>query len=496
MKLKVKDMDIATGRIQVAILNEKTASRMDLHIGDRLFLKNGKKTTIAVLDIAESLKGVPLDRIGLFEETLDALKAKDGDTIDFIPARKPKSLKYIHRKLDGYSLRQHEIDAIVQDIVENHLTDVELTGFLTANYIRGMTMKEIAMLTKSMAHSGVRLRFKNKYVMDFHSIGGVPGNRTTPIVIPIVAAAGLLIPKTSSRAITSPAGTADTLEVITSVILSKKKLESIAKKVGAFMVWGGAINLAPADDKIIAVEHPLNIDPEGQMIASIMAKKHSVSATHMVLEIPVDKFGKIKNRAEANALKRKFVTIGKTLNIHVEVMITDGSQPVGNGIGPALEARDVIWVLQGDGPKDLREKSLKMAGKLLELGKKAKKGKGYQVAQELLDSGKAYSKFKEIIRAQGGPKIVDAGKLEFGEYTYNVCARKSGKLVRLNNRAIAHVAKSAGAPSDEGAGLFIHQHVGSKIKKGTCIYTVYSNNKDELTLAKEAIKENNGVVIR
>ena len=264
------------------------------------------------------------------------------------------------------------------------------------------------------------------------------------------------------------------------------------------MVWGGAINLAPADDKIIAVEHPLNIDAEGQMLASIMAKKASVGATHLLLEIPIDVLGKVKDRAGAIALKKKFVFLGKKLGIKVEVMITDGSQPIGNGIGPALEIKDVIWVLTGDkrGPNDLREKSLRMAARALEFSGKAKKGKGLALATKLLDSEAAYSKFIDMIKAQGGPKIVNADKVKFSKLQKHVRAGFNGTVVQMQNRALAHIAKSAGAPSDHGSGIYLEKHKGDTVKKGDIVYTIYANNKDELELALDATKQHFGAVIK
>ncbi len=498
MRLLVKDMDIATGGTQIVILNQYDSRRMDLHHGDRLFLMKGRRKAIAILDIAESEKAVPAGHIGLFEEVLKTLDAQDNDIVTFFLARKPASVMAIRKKLDGKELTPEEIRTIVKDIVHNNLTDVELTSFITANYMRGMTMNEIVALTHAMTDTGLKLNIRRRPIIDVHSIGGVPGNRTTPIVVPIVAAAGLTIPKTSSRAITSPAGTADTLEVLTNVVLSKDKLERMAHEIGGFMVWGGAISLAPADDKIIAVEHPLNIDAEGQMLASIMAKKASVGATHLLLEIPIDKNGKVANEHKATHLKNQFITLGNKMGISVTVQITDGSQPVGNGIGPALEARDLLWVLLDDrrGPQDLREKSLLVAGKALEMGGKAKHGKGYALAQQILDSGRAYQKFVEMIKAQDGKRIIRAEDVPLSQLTYHVRAWKPGRIVEMNNHSIAHIAKNAGAPADPGSGLYLHCHRNDVVKKGDILYTIYAHNPVELGYAIETAKKEAGVEIR
>ncbi len=495
MRLPVKDMDIATGSVPVVILNSRDARKMDLHHGDRLLLTKGRRTATAILDIADSEKAVPHGHIGLFEEVLKSLDAKNNDFVTFFLARKPDSVLAIRRKLDGHELTEKEIFTIVKDIVEDSLTDVELTSFVTGNYARGMTMKEVVFLTKAMAGTGLRLSFGKKPIIDIHSIGGVPGNRTTPIIVAIVAAAGLTIPKTSSRAITSPAGTADMLEVLTSVVLSKEKLEQLIATVGGFMVWGGTIALAPADDKIIAIEHPLNIDAEGQMLASIMAKKVSVGATRLLLEIPLDTNGKVSKQKHAMRLKNQFCTLGKKLGIAVHVIVTDGSQPVGNGIGPALEARDVIWVLTDDkrGPEDLREKSLIMAGKTLEMGGRKN---GYALAKKLLESGAAYAKFVEIINAQGGARIVTADKVPLSQFTHHVRAWTSGKIVSMNNHIIAQIAKDAGAPADAGSGMYLHAHVGDIVKKGDILYTLYTHNHVELGYALTTVKKDPGIVIQ
>lgn len=488
MKLKVKDVDIATGGIKVGLLNEQDASRLDLHPMDRVILKKGSKTATAILDIAESTRAVATGSIGLFEETLTALHAKQNDTVEICLAKKPASVTYIKKKLDGYELNKTEIRQIIEDIVHDELTDIELTSYITGNYINGMTMKEIAELTKAMMETGTIMKFNTPQVVDLHSIGGVPGNRTTLIAVPILAAAGLKVPKTSTRAITSPAGTADTMEVLATVEHHPNHLIQMIKQTGAFIVWGGSVNLAPADDKIIKVESPLGIDAEGQMLASIMSKKASVGANYLLMEIPVGPDVKVKTRAEAQTLASHFKQLAQKLGIKIKMMITDATEPVGNGIGPALEAKDCLWVLQNDpkGPKDLREKSLLMAGEILEFV--GKTSNGYAMAEKILTTGRAYEKMKEIIKAQGGrikkPEDIPAGKEE-----YNIKAWKTGKITAINNTAIAKTARIAGAPQNKGAGLYLHKHRGDHVYKDEVLYTIYAQNTTELKYAVEKAKE-------
>lgn len=497
MKLRVKDMDIATGDVQVVIINEKDAAMLDLHHGDRVQVKKNSRKTTAVLDIAESDKAVPAGQIGLFEEVLDALYAKQGDTVSIHFARKPLSLEYVRKKLDGEELTYKEIYAIIKDIGDNKLTDIELASYVTANYITGMSDDEITNLTKAMTLTGTQLRIAKKPVADVHCIGGVPGNRTTLIVVPILVAAGLTVPKTASRAITSPAGTADTMEVLCPVSLPISKLYQILDKVGGFIVWGGSVNLAPADDRIINVEHPLNIDAEGQMLASIMAKKASVSATHLLMDIPVGKGTKIDNRKQAAHLQGHFERLGNELGIKVKTIITEGSEPIGNGIGPILEARDCVWLLTNDSraPKDLREKSLEMAATLLEFTGKAKKGQGMQLATKILNSGEAYKKFSEIVRAQGG-KDIDPGALRPDPIQFTYVAPKAGLIATLNNASIAKIARMAGAPVDKGAGIFLHHHCGDHVRKGEPIMTIYARTREKLNYALESLKELDGIIVQ
>lgn len=497
MELVVKDMDIATGDIQILILNKKDAQELDLHPMDRIVITRGNKKTIAILDIAESKKAVPPGHVGLFEETLDAISAKHGDKVHIDIADKPESVAYIKKKLDGEHLNSKELFAIVNDIVDSNLTDVELTSFVIASYTRGMSMKEVAELTKAMAQTGDSLKFDKYPVVDIHSIGGVPGNRTTMIVVPILVAAGCIVPKTSSRAITSPAGTADTMEVLCPVSLPINKLKKIIDDVGGFIIWGGAVNLAPADDKIIRVEHPLSIDAEGQMLASIMAKKASVGATHLLMEIPIGPGTKVKNKKQAKHLSKHFAELGNELKIKIKTIITDGSQPIGNGIGSILEARDVIWTLKCSdcAPQDLVKKSLWMSGILLEFAGKAKKGQGYNMANRLLTTGAAYGAMMRIVEAQGG-KIPDPEKLHPDTKKYDFKAQKTGKIQSIQNETIAKVARLAGAPIDPEAGIYLYKHCGDKVKKGEKIMTIYSRSAHKLSYAIKALQKMNRVIVK
>ncbi|NQU78144.1 AMP phosphorylase [Candidatus Woesearchaeota archaeon] len=499
MKFKVTDLDISTGGTLVAVLNHKDATMLDLHTGDRLHITRGRKSAVAVLDIAESSKAVKPGRIGLMEEVIRKVGAKNSCVVNVNLDKKPKSIALIRKKLEGKTLSDDDLFTIIEDIVKNKLTSVEITYFVAAGFTRGFNLVETVSLTKAMINTGDVLKVGGYPIVDKHCIGGVAGNRTTMVVVPILIAAGYCVPKTSSRSITSPAGTSDTMEVLCDVELDVKSIKKVVDKVGGCMVWGGAVNLAPADDKIITVEHPLSVDAEGQLLASILAKKGSVSATHILVDIPVGRGAKVSSMMKARRLKGLFIKVGKKLGMKIRVIITDGSEPIGNGIGPSLEARDVLWVLSNDSnaPKDLRRKSLMMAAEIMRAYPLSdwKSKHGYRYAKSILDSGKAMEVMQSIIKKQGA-RITSVDKIKLGKISFDVKSAGKGKIVRIDNKSISRIAKVAGAPFDKGAGIYLHHHVGDQVDKGDTIFTIYAENKQKMSYAKEFMKQYDGIVIR
>lgn len=495
MKLKVKDMDIATGGTLIAIINRKDAERLDLHHEDRIAIRyKGKKVTV-VMDIAESKKAVRAGHIGLFEEVLKRLRLKTNDIVKIDLEEKPKSIGYIRKKLDGEKLTKEEIEQIIKDLLENNLSAIEITYFISAAYTNGFDMEETINLTKEMAHHGDMLKLNKKIVLDKHSSGGVPGNRTTMLIVPIIAAAGLTIAKTSSRSITSPAGTADTMEVLAPVSLDVKKMKKIVNKINACMVWGGAMNLAAADDKMIKIRHPLSLDPQGMLLASIMAKKTAVNSTHVLIDLPIGRSTKFKNKSEAKRLGKKFKKLGKKLGIKVKVILTDGNQPIGHGIGPSLEAKDVLYILMNDprGPEDLKEKAIMMAADMMHM---AGMVNCKQKARTILESGKAYEKMKDIIKAQGGNPEIVPENIELGKFKWTLKAHKSGKIIAIDNKIISKTARIAGAPRDKSAGIYLHKHVGELVGSESPILTIYSKSEKKLEYAKNILKTFDGIEIK
>ena len=492
MKLKVKLLTWTAG-IPVVMLKEKTAEKIGVHAQDRILIRiNGKQKFTTILDTVKSgLLGE--NEIAVSSEIANILSLRKLQIVDIELAPMPKSMEFIKKKLNNRPLSKKEVHIIIKDIVENSLSEAEIALFVVAMYKYGMTLKEIVYLIEAILETGDKLNLKSKYLVDKHSIGGIAGNRTTPIIVSICASVGLVIPKSSSRAITTAAGTADVIETIAKVDFSMKQLKKIVKKTNGCMIWGGGLGMVPADSKIIHVEKQLSIDPESQLIASIMAKKLAVGSKYIVIDIPYGKSAKV-TKQKALQLKKKFEEIGKYFKKKLKVILTDGSQPMGMGVGPALELKDVIAVLdpQQQGPKDLEDKSVLLAGVLLELTKKAKKGKGEDMARKILSSGKAFEKFKEIIKAQKG----NLREIREARFKRTVFSKKQGKITEINNKKINSLARVAGCPKDKFAGLKIYISLQDKIKKGDQLLTIYAESKSRLNEAIRFYKEIKPITIK
>lgn len=480
MRLKIKDINVATGGPLVAVLNYKDAHRLDLQGADRILLKKGRKEIIVSVNVSESSKSIKPGTIGLFEEVLDVLKPEKGSKLTIKPTHTPQSIDFIRNKLDGKKLSKKEIDILVKDLTENDLTETELAYFVSACYNHELSQEETVNFTKAVLKIGKKLVLGKKVIADKHCLGGIPNNRTTMLITPILAAAGVTMAKSSSRSITSAAGTADTMEVLSKVNFTPKKINEIIKKTKGCIIWGGAMELAGADDKLIKVRYPLRLDPEGLMISSIMAKKASVGSTHVLIDIPIGKTAKVLTKKRAKKLRKKFIDLGKKLGMKTKLIITDGSQPIGKGIGPNLEARDVLYILKRHpgAPKDLEEKAIMMADKLFKLTKTKAS------ARKILESGLAYKKMKEIIRAQKGKSTIEPEDINPGKYSFNIKSKRNGKIIEIDNKKITKIARIAGAPSDKAAGIYLYKRVGQRVKKDETIFTIYSESKNKLEYSK------------
>jgi len=444
----------------------------------------------AVLNVVHDSCIVQPDELGLSEQAFIQLGLTDGHSVRINHAEPPKSMDAVREKIAGERLSEDDFNAICKDIFDHRYSKMEMAAFLVAAGQSGLDRDEILYLTRAMLHTGEQLDWGENLVVDKHCIGGIPGNRVSMIITPIVAAHGLLMPKTSSRAITSPAGTADTMEVLTNVELEPEKLRQLIHKERGFIVWGGTSNLAPVDDILISVERPLEIDSRGQLVASILSKKLAAGSTHLLIDIPVGPSAKVHKMNEALQLRKLFEFVGDQLNLHIEVTITDGRQPIGRGIGPVLEARDVMQVLENHphAPDDLRQKALQLAGRIIEFDPDVRGGQGYNIARDILDSGRALEKMNRIIESQGK----NEHPIQPGSLTYDVCATKPGVVTSINNLQMARIARRAGAPMDKGAGVDLFKKLGDSVYKNDVLYRIHAEFKSDFQFACELSGKDNG----
>jgi len=480
-RLKIRRVSLDTGRENVVVLSRRSrALRPEVFRGfSRVELRAGDRELLATLLLTDDGM-VGVDELGLSEPAFHRFGQPVDSLVSVKPATPPESLDYVRAKIQGHSLQPGEISAIIDDISHYRYSDMEIAAFLISS-ASFMTSGELLALARAMADAGTQLKWDRQIVVDKHCIGGIPGNRTSMVVVPIVAAHGLMIPKTSSRAITSPAGTADTMEVLARVDLGVDEMRDVVNACGGCLVWGGHVNLSPADDILISVERPLSLDTREQMVASIMSKKIAAGSTHLLIDLPVGPSAKITTAMEAMRLRKLFEFVGDHFGIAVEVITTDGRQPIGNGIGPVLEAHDVMAVLSNDpaAPKDLREKSLRLAAHLIDYDPEMRGGKGYQRARELLESGAALKQMHKIIDAQG-PSGCQA---VLGSLTRDIAAERDGVVEGIDCLRLNRLARTAGAPIDKGAGIKLFKKIGDHVEQGEPLYRIHAVDVAEFDLA-------------
>jgi thymidine phosphorylase len=428
---------------------------------------------------------------GLSEALWEKLAATNGVDLSIRHAPPLESLSDVRRRIHGNRLNGQSFRHIVDDVAGGRYTDIHLAAFLTASSALPLDRNEIAELTRAMVSAGDTVAWSQAVVMDKHCVGGLPGNRTTPIVVAIATVYGLTMPKTSSRAITSPAGTADVMETLAPVDLDLAAMRRVVEQEGGCIVWGRSVNLSPADDVFIRVEKVLDIDTEGQLIASVLSKKIAAGATHVVLDIPVGATAKVRTDYDAARIAASLTAIAGEFGISAHCLFSDGAQPVGRGIGPALEAMDVLAVLRKDAaaPQDLRRRACALAGAILEMGNVVAGGKGVAAAEAALDDGRAWSKFQAICTAQGGVRTPP-----LAQYVTPLVARQGGRVVHINNRKLARLAKLAGAPGAKAAGLRMLARLGDEVAAGQPILEIHAESPGELAYALDYAARNSDII--
>ncbi len=487
-ELFVRRLEIGTGSEFIVIMHRlcPVCRSEGFTAHNRVLLRHRDRHIIATLyQSTGDLIGV--NEAGLSESAWTQLALQPGDRISVEHPEPIPSLSHVRSRIYGHRFNDNSVYAVIRDIVDGHYSDILISAFIVACATWSLDRAEVLSLTRAMVNSGDRLSWNADVVADKHSAGGLPGNRTTPIVVPIIAALGLVIPKTSSRAITSPSGTADAMETLAPVDLDLAAIQRVVESEGGCIVWGGAVRLSPADDVLIRVERALDIDTEGQLIASVLSKKIAAGATHLVIDMPVGATAKIRTQEAARKLTTGLTQVAEAFGIRIRIVEAHGNQPVGRGIGPALEARDVLDVLQcsKDAPADLRSRAITLSGALLELCGAAQPGQGNALAGQCLDDGRAWAKFQRICDAQGGLRTPPLSSQRMP-----IVAAHSGRLTGIDNRKLGTVAKLAGAPEAKAAGIEMHVRLGASIAAKQPISSVHAQSPGELAYAMEYVAAN------
>jgi thymidine phosphorylase len=490
--LHLKGLGIDTYREHVIYMSRDchVCRSEGLGVRARVTVSLAGKSIVATLNVVDG-DLLSNEEASLSKAAWERLGASEGDTIAVSHAPPLASDSFLRKKVYGGELAKQELMAIVAEIAGGGYDDIQLAAFITSCAGDRLSLQETIDLTSAMIDAGEKLSWGAPKVADKHCVGGLPGNRTSMIVVPIVAAAGIVIPKTSSRAITSPAGTADVMETVSNVDLDIARMRRVVEREGGCIAWGGSARLSPADDILIGVERPLDFDSEGQLVASVLSKKIAAGSTHVVLDLPVGATAKLRSAAAATTLAARLVHVANAFGLKTAIVQTDGTQPVGRGIGPALEAHDVLAVLQGHAgaPQDLKTRAVALAARLLELVEAVPTGSGASVAEQLLASGAAWRKFQNICEAQGGMRIPGAAG-----YRLDIKSPRAGKVAAIHNRKLAKVAKLAGAPGAPLAGVVFHAPLGSLIERDRPFFTIHAETEGELAYAYDFVRTHDDIV--
>ncbi len=492
---KTKIIDIHEGENLEVLINEQDAREEGITSMDKVSLVYDNKEF--VFDVSLSSHLIQRGEVGIFEDIREKYKMKSGQfvTVSFTK-NSSESLDALKKWLNGKRLNKQEILAIMKDISNNRFTDILTTYFSAMGFFLPSKDEDLYRMAEAMAKTGEMLHFPG-VVADKHCMWGVPGNETTMIMIPLLTSLGIKMPKTFSKAITTPAATGECVSVLMDISFSKKEIEALVKKNNCCLVRGGGLDLAPADEKLIKVAYPLSMQSYSRTIVSIMAKKYAMGINHSLIDIPVWPSAKVPDMKTANMLKKKYEYVGKKLGMKVHVEITPALQPIGSGVGAVLQVREVLRVLQQHTkrPMDLEKKAVYLASKIIELVGMAKGKDAEKLAYGQLISGKARAMMEKIISAQHGDPHVKSEGLKLAKIAKEIVAEKTGKVKEIDMKVVNVAARTLGSPLDLQAGLYLHKKLGDTVKKGEVIYTMYANDESKIRLTKEFLDDKKMYVI-
>ncbi len=493
-RLAVRRLPVHAGRANVAYLPDGGAAvNAASYLDEGRIEVAGRTSSIrAVVHLLAPGWNLADGEIGLSAEAFDRLGLPEGQPVAIRRTPSPHTRSLLRRKINGGRLDADEYEELFRDIVEDRYTESEVSAFLLKT-IQSLDDEEVVDVARARSRFMSRIAWDAPIIVDKHSLGGIPGSRITLIVVPIVAAHGLLMPKTSSRAITSASGTADAMETLCRVDLDVDGVRRVVRETGACIAWNGRLNHSALDDVVNAITRPLGLDSNRWSVASILSKKWSAGSTHVVVDMPFGPRAKLKTAEEARELGRLFEVVGDGLGLTVQALATDGTRAIGRGIGPALEARDVLAVLgnQPGAPADLRDKALRFAACILSFDPAVgSEATGLDRARRLLASGAAADRFAAIMAAQG----VRASALP-AALTHVVRAAQAGTIADVDGWRIAGIARCAGAPADKTAGIDLQVEAGQQVAAGDALYTIHAAEAADLSAALAMAEQRDGVAL-
>lgn len=491
--LTLKHLPINSFNENIAYLHKDCVAYKleDIKFMTKVEIHGGAKPIYAFLNIVDDENLVSPEQLALNTEAFSLLNLPEGSNITLALTPPPPSISSIKRKIAGNILSPAEYGGIIADIANRRYSNMDIASFLVASG-SFMTPPEVLALTEALVGNQVINWDNEGIVVDHHCLGGIPGNKTDIIITAIVAAYGLPIPKTASRSLSSCAGVADTMSVLANVDLDETLLKKLIRENRGALVCHSGLQIAMANRLISSVERQIGITQQQHLVASILAIKVAMGITHLVIDIPVGPNSRIKSTQDAMRLRKLIEYVGDQMGIEVDAVITDGSEPIGNGIGAVLEARDVMKVLRNkdDAPQDLREKSLFLAGRIIDFDPKLRGGQGYFVAKEILNSGRALESMNRIIHAQG-----KAPQPTLGHLTRDIVAAESGYVESIDNTRINRIGVLAGASQNPGAGLDLLKKVGDRVEQGETLFRIHSMNSTDFGYANSAVDGNNGYTV-
>lgn len=493
-RLTVRRIPIRSGQGHTAYLplDSAMSAAGTYPAGGRIEILSGTRAIRAALAFVEPGWALRADEIGLSAEAFGDLALPEGRSVAIRRTPTPSSSALLRLKVGGGRLTADEYETLFRDVIEGRYSESEVAAFLV-KAVQNLDDDEVVAVAQARCRFMPRIAWPAPIVVDKHSLGGIPGSRITLIVVPIVAAHGLLMPKTSSRAITSASGTADVMEAAARVDLDADAVRRVVSEACGCIAWNGRLNHSSLDDVVNAITRPLGLDGNRWSVASILSKKWTAGSSHVVVDLPYGPRAKLKTLSDARELGRVFELVGAGLGLTVRALATDGRGAIGRGIGPALELRDVERVLDGDAlaPQDLRDKALRFAAEILSFDPAiGDRVKGRERAEALLSCGAARAQFERIVAAQGA-----VARVRPGPHTHVIRTPSRGVVAAVDGWQLAGIARAAGAPADKSAGIDLTVSVGQGVVSGQVLYTIHAGSAADLEEAIAATARGSGVDI-